>query len=155
MIENTLSHSGETVTAIPRVAVFSWNDDWLVQAVAEAGLKVAYLYDSDFGTEHLVFEDIPTFGLIAASLPDGGERRQALELVLVFVRARLPVSFVLMCGMPPDSKKFSETVCQKVEMLGYRVENVVDKGYAFVVGTMGNDSFVWPPGIVTGTRAPG
>ena len=137
-----------------RVAVFLWNDDGLVQAIVEAGLEIAYFYDSDFGTEHVDFDDIPPFDLVAASLPnDEAERKQAWELALLFIRAQSPVSFVLMYGESLGTGKFSETVRQKAETLGYRVvENAKDKEKRtnfVIVGTLQNESFAWPPGIVT------
>ena len=134
-----------------RVAVFLWDDDeWLVQAVVEAGLEIAYFYDADFGTEYLDFDDIPPFDLVAASLPnDGTERRQALELVLVFLRARSPVSFVLVHRESfPGSKEFLETVRQKTETLGYQVGDKDDRTAFVVVGTLQNEPFGWPISIV-------
>ena len=135
-----------------RVAVFLWNDDGLVQAVVEAGLEIAYFYDADFGTEHVDFDDIPPFDLVAASLPDDeSEREQAWELVLVFLRARSPVSFVLMYGESSSSNgEFLEIVGQKTEALGYCVCGKTGAvGLRFVVGTLRDASFTWPPGIVT------
>jgi hypothetical protein len=137
-----------------RVAVFLWNDDGLVQAVVEAGLEIAYFYDADFGTEHVDFDDIPPFDLVAASLPDDeSERKQAWELALLFIRARTPVSFMMTYGESLGSGKFLETVRQKAEALGYRMlENVEDEDDCtnfVIVGTLQNEFFAWPPGVVT------
>ena len=85
-----------SATAAHRVAVFQCGDEDMVQAVVHAGLEIAYLYDAGFGTEHLDFDDIPPFDLVAAVLPDGAsDLRRESELVLLFIRARTPISFVL------------------------------------------------------------
>ena len=134
-----------------RVAVFHCGDVELVPAVVDAGLEVAYLYDADFGTENLIFEDIPPFDLVAASLPDSEpERKQAFELVLLFLRARTPVSFVLVGG-DFDKIEFLASVRERAAGLGYRVGNISFTGRNgdMVVGTLDGSSFVWPPGIVT------
>ena len=137
-------------TAARRVAVFSWADDGLVQRLFEAGLEIAYLYDGDFGTEHLVFEDVPPFDLLAASLPDEeAERHQAWELVLLFIRARTPVSFVLIAWDRGDTAEFFGVVGERVRPMDYAVAlRSGPLGLVFVVGLHGGSTFDWPTRVV-------
>ena len=137
-------------TATHRVAVFQCGNEDMVQAVIHAGLEVAYLYDAGFGTEHLNFDDIPPFDLVAAVLPDDpSDLRREFELVLLFIRARTPISFVLAVrdrgGMAETIRELEE----KTRRLGYCVSNRLSPvGMCFVVGTLEGQSFVWPAGVV-------
>ena len=139
-----------TNTAAHRVAVFSWADDGLVQTLVEAGLEIAYLYDGDFGTEHLVFEDVPPFDLLTASLPpDEKERHQAWELVLLFIRARTPVSFVLIAWDRGDTAGFFGVVGERVRPLDYGVAlRSGPLGLLFAVGLHGGSTFDWPARVI-------
>ena len=151
-METTIIDNGPDAamtTAIHRVAVFQFVDDGLVQNVAEAGLEVAYFYSAEFGTEHVDFEDIPAFDLLAASLPDGDpERKRAFELVLMFLRARSPISFVL-AGKGLDEDGFSEMVREKTRPLGYTTDRSARTGGSvFIIGTLPDTLFEWPRDVV-------
>ncbi len=154
------SDAAHISTATARVGVFSSGDADLFQTIVDAGLEIAYLYDTDFGTEHVAFEDIPCFDLVVADLPDGEERKRTFELVLMFLRARTPVSFVLV-GQFLGGEEFPASVCRRTEELGYRIDRASDgrasqcknlaggcKRRTFIVGTLRDRSFVWPPGII-------
>ena len=136
-----------------RVAVLSSGDADLFQTIVDAGLEIAYLYDTDFGTDHVAFEDIPSFDLVVADLLDGEERKRTFELVLMFLRARTPVSFVLV-GQFLGGEEFPASVCRRTEELGYRIDRASDgrasqcTGRTFIIGTLRDRSFVWPSGIV-------
>lgn len=137
-------------TAAHRVAVFQCGDEDMVQAVIHAGLEIAYLYDAGFGTEHLDFDDIPPFDLVAAVLPDdASDLRREFELVLLFVRARTPVSFVLVVRDRGGAVETLRDLEEKTRRLGYCVSNRPGRvGMYFVVGTLEGRSFVWPAGVV-------
>ena len=137
-------------TAAHRVAVFQCGDEDMVQAVVHAGLEIAYLYDAGFGTEHLDFDDIPPFDLIAAVLPDDASNlRREFELVLLFIRARTPVSFVLAVRDRGGVAETLRELEEKTRRLGYCVSNRLGPvGMCFVVGTLEGRSFVWPAGVV-------
>ena len=64
-------------------------DDALFLGILDNHMTIAYLYDSDFGTDDVYFEDIPEFDLVAADL--AGADRQTYNLALLFIRARRPV----------------------------------------------------------------
>ena len=139
-----------SATAAHRVAVFQCGDEDMVQAVIRAGLEVAYLYDAGFGTEHLDFDDIPPFDLVAAVLPDDPSNlRRESELVLLFIRARTPISFVLAVQDRGGVAETLRELEEKTRRLGYCVSNRLGRvGMCFVVGTLEGQSFVWPAGVV-------
>ena len=139
-----------SATAAHRVAVFQCGDEDMVQAVIHAGLEVAYLYDAGFGTEHLDFDDIPPFDLVAAVLPDDlSNLRRESELVLLFIRARTPISFVLAVRDRGGAAETLRGLGDKTQRLGYCVSDRPGPvGMHFVVGTLEGQSFVWPAGMV-------
>ena len=67
-------------------------EDALFLAILDSGIRIEYLYDSDFGIEDVEFDSVPDSDLVAADL--AGADRQTCNLAFLFVRARKPVSFV-------------------------------------------------------------
>ena len=114
-----------------RLAFLHSGDRDLGEAVIRSGLEIAYLYDAKYGAEHVDFENIPPFDLVIA---DGG--RQTLEMAYLFVRAREPLSFVMVGDL--------DRLRDRLADLLHRTETV---GRA-IVGTLPGIDFVWPAGIV-------
>ena len=129
-------------TATSRVAVFQCGDVDIVRSVVAAGLDVAYFYDPSFGMEYLDFGDIPAFDVVAASLPDGdAERKQAWELVLIFVRGRSPTSFLLVgTGI---EQELVDIVRSQTKPLGYALHEHAAYGLIYVVGSIAGAVFEW------------
>ena len=136
------TQDGSSMTATSRVAVFQCGDVDIVQSVVTAGLDVAYFYDPSFGMEHLDFDDIPAFDVVAASLPDGdAERKRAWELVLMFVRGRSPTSFLLVgTGI---EQEFVDIVRSQTKPLGYTTNERAVRGLVYVVGSIAGGVFGW------------
>ena len=147
--------TNEAKAATPRVAVFHFANGNLIQRLAESGLEIAYFYDSDFGLEHVDFDDIPPFDLLAAELPgDQRKRTRALDLVLAFIRARFPASFLLEAG-DSDVHALVTTVRERAEPLGYLTRGTEVGGNACVVGTTHDVSFDWPSSVASSTHPVG
>lgn len=143
-----MSAQNNGVGATPSVAFFHSSDvlcgdDALFLAILDNHMKIAYLYDSDFGTEDVDFGSIPEFDLVAADL--AGADRQTYQLALLFIRARSPVSFVL---AGDQGSGFPWSAIQWKDGPGYEVRTTKSGNRVFVVGTLSGESFEWPPGMV-------
>ena len=121
----------ENTTTKHRLAFFSSDDRLLAAAVIESGFEIAYLYDADFGDEYVDFDSIPEFDLVVA---DG--ERQTMEMAYLFIRAREPLSFVMVGDIHNLRERLAE--------LPHTMET---RGCA-VVGTLPGADFTWPAGIV-------
>ena len=120
----------------------------LIEVIANAGFEIAYLYDANDGVGGLQFDDIPPFDLVAAELAGSGEqRRQTLQLAILFIRARVPISFVL-AGYYDDIIGFPDALDHRFDDPEYRVLMSASDDYHFVVGTLPGAEFAWPPEIV-------
>ena len=137
------TQDGSSMTATPRrVAVFQCGDVDIVQSVVTAGLDVVYFYDPSFGMEYLDFDDIPAFDVVAASLPNGNvERKQAWELVLIFMRGRSPTSFLLV-GKGIE-QELVDIVRSQTKPLGYALDEHAVQGLVYVVGSIAGAAFGW------------
>ena len=129
-------HGNEGNAATPlRVAVFYFCGPELMEPLDEAGVYIACLYDDNFGAEHLEFEDMPLFNVLASSLPgDVGLQERATGLTLWFLRERKPVSFML---VGPDLRNNRVLPFLKTEArtLGYRMDALNEpQGSTYLVG---------------------
>ena len=122
-------------TTTHRLAFLHSGDYDLGKAVMYSGLEIAYMYDANFGAEYVDFENIPAFDLVVA---DG--ERGTLEMAYLFIRAREPLSFVMVATRVGDLDNLRDRLAD----LPHRVET---KGRA-LVGTLPGTDFVWPAGIV-------
>lgn len=128
----------------------------LMEPLDAAGLRIAYLYDDEFRTEYLEFEDMPDFDLLAASLPvDDGRQERAFGLTLRFLAERKPISF-LMVGPEIGESRMLRFLESESAGLGYQM-NVgnVQGGPTYLVGVQPGRNFIWPPGIVPRTEPMG
>ena len=135
-------------SATLRVAVLYSGDGRLGQAAEEAGLDVVYSHDPETHDDYLDFDDIPIFDLVTATV--GDRREDVLQFALRFLRIRRPVSFLLTgAAIRPDAEaQFLRATQDKTRRLGYRVFGSGVGGQTFLVGTLQDNPFLWPPGIV-------
>ena len=140
-------------------------------AAKNAGLSVVYaeepdadarqIYAASIGVTpqgiaaNIVFDQIPSFDILMASLPDAEtERVKAFSRALRFLRIRRPDAFVLMGDAQHAGDKFLKLVQDKTQRMGYTATRVAivpgmslseEENLTFVVGTLGARPFVWPP----------
>lgn len=154
VVESTAPNNSSNQTVILGVAALHIGGEALVEALGEADFDVAYLYDSDLGTEYVTLEDMPPFDLLVASLPAAvGKHVQAMGITLRFLRERRSAPFILTGEIGEDCRKLT-LLDAEANVLGYQTDLALETkrgSQTYLVGTQPESGFRWTRGIMART----